>query len=247
MQRATSNLYIQREADMINVRKAADRGSVNLGWLDTKHTFSFGSYHDPDHMGFGKLRVINDDRIEPGRGFGTHPHNDMEIVSYVVEGSLEHKDNMGNGSIIRAGEVQRMTAGTGITHSEFNPSPDEQMRLLQIWIEPESEGLDPGYEQKHFSAEEKSDQLRLIVSRDGREGSLLAHQDMELYASLLSSGSEVRHRFAAGRKGWIQVVSGELIANGEQLESGDGAAIEDTAELLMRSQSEAEFLLFDLG
>ena len=232
---------------MINVRKAADRGSVNLGWLDTKHTFSFGSYHDPDHMGFGNLRVINDDRIEPGRGFGTHPHNDMEIVSYVVEGSLEHKDNMGNGSIIRSGEVQRMTAGTGITHSEFNPSNDEAMRLLQIWIEPATEGLDPGYEQKHFSEEEKSDQLRLIVSRDGREGSLLAHQDFDLYASLLSIGSELRHRFSAGRNGWIQVVSGALSANGEQLETGDGAAIEDTPDLLLRSRSDAEFLLFDLG
>jgi len=232
---------------MINVRKAADRGSVNLGWLDTKHTFSFGSYHDPDHMGFGILRVINDDRIEPGRGFGTHPHNDMEIVSYVVEGSLEHKDNMGNGSVIRSGEVQRMTAGTGITHSEFNPSQDETMRLLQIWIEPATDGLDPGYEQKYFSEEEKSDQLRLIVSRDGRQGSLLAHQDIDLYASLLSSGSEVRHQFAAGRKGWIQVVSGELSANDEHLETGDGAAIEDTPELLLRSQKDVEFLLFDLG
>ena len=231
---------------MITVRKAADRGSVNLGWLDSKHTFSFGDYHDPDHMGFGRLRVINDDRVEPGKGFGTHPHRDMEIISYIIEGALEHKDSMGNGAVMQTNDVQRMTAGTGVTHSEFNHSADEQVHFLQIWVEPEKDSLTPGYEQKSFGRDDKLDHLRLVVSHDGRNGSLTLHQDADLYASVLSTGAEVTHSFADGRRGWIQVVSGSVSANGETLMTGDGAAIEDTAELSLSSDIEAEFLLFDL-
>lgn len=232
---------------MITVRNAADRGSANLGWLDSKHTFSFGDYHDPDHMGFGKLRVINDDRVEPGQGFGTHPHRDMEIISYVIDGALEHKDSMGNGSVMRANDVQRMTAGTGVRHSEFNHSNDDQVHFLQIWIEPEKDSLEPGYEQKSFARDEKRDQLRLIASRDGRQGSLLLHQDADLYASVLSSGTELIHKFQAGRRGWVQIVRGSVSANGQTLGTGDGAAIEDVTELSLLSEGDAEFLLFDLA
>jgi quercetin 2,3-dioxygenase len=232
---------------MITVRKAADRGSANLGWLDSKHTFSFGSYHDPDHMGFGKLRVINDDRVEPGQGFGTHPHRDMEIVSYVIDGALEHKDSMGNGSVMHANDVQRMTAGSGIRHSEFNHSNDEPVHFLQIWIEPEKPSLAPEYEQKSFATDEKRDRLRLIASRDGRQGSLQLHQDADLYASVLSGETALRHEFATGRRGWVQVVRGSVEVNGEALGSGDGAAIEDVTELSLHAHGEAEFLLFDLA
>jgi quercetin 2,3-dioxygenase len=232
---------------MITVRKAADRGSVNLGWLDSKHTFSFGGYHDPDHMGFGKLRVINDDRVEPGQGFGTHPHRDMEIISYVIDGALEHKDSMGNGSVMHANDVQRMTAGSGVTHSEFNHSNDAPVHFLQIWIEPEKNSLPPDYEQKSFATDEKRDQLRLIASRDGRQGSLQVHQDADLYASVLSSGTGLMHTFATGRRGWVQIVNGSVQVNGEALCTGDGAAIEDVTELSLHAQSEAEFLLFDLA
>lgn len=232
---------------MITVRRAADRGSVNLGWLDSKHTFSFGDYYDPNHMGFGKLRVINDDHVEPGQGFGTHPHRDMEIVSYIIDGALEHKDSMGNGSVMRAGDVQRLTAGTGIRHSEFNHSNDEQVHFLQIWIEPQENSLEPGYQQKSFSRDEKLNQLRLVVSRDGRQGSLRIHQDADLYASVLSAGAEVTHKFESGRRGWLQVVNGSITVNGEALGTGDGAAIENTADLSLHSKADSEFVLFDIA
>jgi redox-sensitive bicupin YhaK (pirin superfamily) len=235
------------EADMITVRKAADRGSVNLGWLDSKHSFSFGEYQDPEHMGFGNLRVINDDRVEPGQGFGTHPHRDMEIISYIIDGALEHKDSMGNGFVMRADDVQRMTAGSGITHSEFNHSGDAQVHFLQIWIEPAENSLEPGYEQKSFSSVEKLDQLRLVVSQDGRQGSLLIHQDANMYASVLTDGVELVHSFEAGRRGWVQVVKGDVSANGEKLGTGDGASIENASELSLKSHGDVELVLFDLA
>jgi len=232
---------------MITVRKSTDRGSVNLGWLDSKHSFSFGEYQDPEHMGFGKLRVINDDRVEAGQGFGTHPHRDMEIISYIIDGALEHKDNMGNGFIMQADDVQRMTAGSGITHSEFNHSKDAQVHFLQIWIEPAENSLEPGYEQKSFPSDEKLDQLRLVVSHDGRHGSLLVHQDADMYASILTDGVELTHSFEAGRRGWVQVVRGDVSANGEKLGTGDGAAIENESELSLRSHGDVELVLFDLA
>jgi redox-sensitive bicupin YhaK (pirin superfamily) len=232
---------------MITVRHSAERGSVNLGWLDSKHTFSFGGYHDPNHMGFGNLRVINEDRVEPGQGFATHPHKDMEIISYIITGALEHKDSMGNGSVMVSGDVQRMTAGTGVTHSEFNHSKDEQVYFLQIWIQPQQTDLEPGYEQKAFTAESKSDQLRLVASRNGRDGSLTIHQDVDLYAAVLSPGSALSHTFAATRNGWLQVIRGSVVLNDELLQAGDGAAIEDTPEVRLKANEDAELLLFDLA
>jgi len=237
---------------MIQVRKANERGKVNMGWLDSKHTFSFGHYFDPDYMGFGNLRVINEDRVEPGKGFGTHGHEDMEIISYVIDGGLEHKDSMGNGSVIRPGDVQRMSAGTGVRHSEFNHSQDEPVHFLQIWILPEKKGLAPGYEEKHYPAEDKQDRLRLVGSRDARDGSLTIHQDVDLYAGLLSEGTELTHVFAKGRDdkgrhGWLQVVRGSLALGDETLEAGDGAAIAKTDAVTIRATSDAEILLFDMG
>lgn len=232
---------------MIQIRKAADRGEGNLGWLDSKHTFSFANYHDPQHMGFGNLRVINDDRVQPGHGFGTHSHRDMEIISYVVDGALEHKDSMGFTSVLHRGDVQRMTAGTGVTHSEFNPSDSALLRFLQIWILPERNGLEPGYEETTFSAEDKKHRLRLVVSRDGRAGSMTIHQSVDLYASTLSNGAEVTHDLAAGHDGWVQVVNGAVSLNGENLIAGDGAAILETPKLSFRAADKAEFLLFDLS
>lgn len=232
---------------MITVRHSAERGSVNLGWLDSKHTFSFGGYHDPNHMGFGNLRVINEDRVEPGQGFATHPHKNMEIISYIITGALEHKDSMGNGSVMVSGDVQRMSAGTGVTHSEFNHSKDEQVYFLQIWIQPQQTDLEPGYEQKAFTAESKSDQLRLVASRDGRDGSLTIHQDVDLYAAVLSPGSALSHTFAATRNGWLQVIRGSVVLNDELLQAGDGAAIEDIPEVGLKADEDAELLLFDLA
>ena len=232
---------------MITIRHSAERGSVNMGWLDSKHTFSFGGYRDPDHMGFGNLRVINEDRVEPGQGFATHPHKDMEIISYIITGALEHKDSMGNGSVMASGDVQRMTAGTGVTHSEFNHSKDEQVYFLQIWIEPKQTGLEPGYEQKTFTAEDKSDRLRLVASIDGRDGSLTIHQDVDLYTAVLSPGSTLSHTFAATRNGWLQVIRGSVALNDELLQAGDGAAIEDIPEVRLKADEESEFLLFDLA
>jgi redox-sensitive bicupin YhaK (pirin superfamily) len=232
---------------MINIRRADDRGAADLGWLQAKHSFSFGSYHDPNHTGFETLRVINEDRIQPGKGFGTHGHKDMEIVTYMIDGALEHKDSMGNGSVIRRNEVQRMTAGSGVQHSEFNHSDEELAHLLQIWILPESEGLTPGYEEKVFGSPEKQNKLCLIASCDARDGSLKIHQDVDLYASILDSGRELEHRFVTGRKGWIQVVSGELVVNDNTLVAGDGAAVNDLDELRFLCVADTEFLLFDIA
>ena len=231
---------------MITIRKAEERGHFDHGWLDTYHTFSFADYYDPDFMGFRALRVINDDRVEPGRGFGTHPHRDMEIVTYVIEGALEHRDSMGTGSIIHPGEVQRMSAGTGVMHSETNASIEEALHLLQIWILPERRGITPGYEQKEFSEEERRGKLRLVASRDGSDGAVTIHQDVKLYASLLNGGP-VKHEFAPGRYGWLQVAKGAIELNGKLLQQGDGAAISEEPRLEIKGKEDAEILLFDLA
>jgi len=231
----------------LTIRKSEDRGRANFGWLDSKHTFSFGHYHDPKHMGFGPLRVINDDRVAPGGGFPTHPHSDMEIISYVLEGALEHKDSLGTGSVIRPGDVQRMSAGTGIRHSEFNASKTESVHFLQIWIIPERKGIAPGYEQKAFDDAEKRGQLRLIGSRDGRDGSVTIHQDVDLYATLLARGEAVEHTVAAGRGGWVQVARGTVVMNGERLREGDGVAVSTSGLLRIEGDTDAEVLMFDMG
>ncbi|MFZ4855947.1 MAG: pirin family protein [Desulfuromonadaceae bacterium] len=231
---------------MLRIRKADARGHADHGWLNTCHTFSFANYYDPHHMGFRDLRVINEDRVLPGKGFPTHPHRDMEIISYVVEGVLQHKDSMGNGSVIRPGEVQRMSAGTGITHSEFNHSPNDPVHFLQIWIQPDRDGVVPGYEQKFFSDEEKRGFFRLIVSPDGRDGSVTIHQDVNLFASLLESGEEITHNITAGRHIWLQVVRGTVLANGHRLDVSDGAAGSNEERLIVSAQEKAEVLLFDL-
>ncbi len=232
---------------MFAMRRAGERGHANRGWLNSYHTFSFGGYYDPLHMGFSNLRVLNDDMVSPGGGFGTHGHSDMEIVSYVLEGALEHKDSMGNGSVIRPGDVQRMSAGTGVTHSEFNASDSESVHFLQIWVLPEVRGLRPSYEQKAFSDEEKRGRLRLIGSRDGRDGSVTIHQDVDLYATVLGDGDSVSHPFARGRKGWIQVAQGSATLNEKQLNSGDGVAIQGPVDITLTGSSDAEILLFDMG
>jgi redox-sensitive bicupin YhaK (pirin superfamily) len=232
---------------MISVRRSEHRGLANHGWLDSKHTFSFGSYHDPAHMGFRALRVINEDKVTPGAGFPTHPHRDMEIISYVLGGAIEHKDSMGTGSVIRPGEVQRMTAGTGVTHSEFNHSKTEGLHFLQIWILPEAPRLTPGYEQKRFSDEERRGALRVIASRDGREGSVTVHQDVSLYAGLLAKGERATHAIAPGRHAWVQVARGAATLNGEPLRQGDGAACSDEGALELVGTEDAEVLVFDLA
>ena len=232
---------------MINIRKATDRGHADHGWLNTYHTFSFADYYDQKQMGFRELRVINEDRVQPKEGFPTHPHRDMEIVTYVLEGALEHKDSMGNGSVIRPGEVQRMSAGTGITHSEFNHSGSELVHFLQIWILPEQKGVTPGYEQTFFPDEEKRKNLRLIASRDGRNGSVTINQDVNLYAALLEQGEEIDHVVPAGRHVWLQVARGSVEINGHHLEAGDGAAISDEKQLIVTGKEKAELLLFDLA
>ncbi|MEM6448629.1 MAG: pirin family protein [Cyanobacteria bacterium P01_D01_bin.123] len=232
---------------MIVIRKSEERGRANHGWLDSYHTFSFANYYDPAFMGFRSLRVINQDRVEGGKGFGTHHHRDMEIISYVLAGELEHKDSMGNGSIMRPGDVQRMTAGTGVAHSEYNHSRTEPVRFLQIWIQPDRLGLDPGYEQIRFEDDDKRNRLRTIASRDGREGSVSVHQDVTLYASVLDAGKQVEHALASDRHAWIQVVRGQLDLNGITLKAGDGAAIAEQEKLALSAIDEAEFLLFDLA
>lgn len=231
----------------MEVFRAETRGSADHGWLKAKHTFSFADYYDPDRVSFGSLRVINEDRIAPGKGFGTHPHRDMEIVTYVIDGAIEHKDSMGNGTIITAGEVQRMTAGTGVAHSEFNPSHDAELHLLQIWIFPESNGLQPGYEQIRFPREKKLNRLCVVGSRDGRESSITIHQDVDLYASVLEENHSLTHDVRAGRKIFVQVIEGEITVNGERLAAGDGAKIADVTRVSIDALSEAEFLLFDMG
>jgi quercetin 2,3-dioxygenase len=233
---------------MITVRKHLDRGHANHGWLDTFHTFSFADYYDPRHMGFRALRVINEDRVAPGRGFDTHPHRDMEILTYVLEGALRHEDSMGNGSVIRPGEVQRMSAGTGVRHSEHNASDTDPVHLLQIWIVPERSGLAPSYEQKSFGEAEKLSRLRLVASRDGRLDSVRIHQDADVHAAVVAEGDTVSHRLAPGRHAWLQVATGEVRLNGTRLVAGDGAAVEADPELAIRGSSErAEILLFDLA
>jgi quercetin 2,3-dioxygenase len=231
----------------ISVRSAGSRGHANHGWLDSFHSFSFADYHDPKHMGFGPLRVINEDRVQPGAGFGTHGHSDMEIISYVLDGALEHKDSLGTGSVIRPGDVQRMSAGSGIRHSEFNHSKSEPVHFLQIWIIPEKKGLRPGYEQKAFGDDEKRGKLRLIGSRDGRDGSVTIHRDVDLYASVLSSGLAVTHELSAARGAWLQVVRGAVNFNDRSLKAGDGVAIDTPGTLRIEGEQEAEVLLFDMA
>jgi redox-sensitive bicupin YhaK (pirin superfamily) len=232
---------------MITIRKAADRGHFEHGWLDTYHTFSFDQYYDPEHMGFRTLRVINEDTVQPGNGFPTHGHRNMEIVTYILKGALQHRDSMGNGSIIRPGDAQRMSAGTGVRHSEANPSEAELVHLLQIWILPDEENRQPEYEEKRFSDEEKRNQLRLIVSPEGDEGSVRIHQDAKIYASVLDPGHSVVHNLAPGRGAWLQVAAGSVSVNDIALSQGDGAAIDGESELRLTAGEATEILLFDLA
>jgi len=232
---------------MLKLRSSQDRGHANHGWLDTWHTFSFADYHDPDEMGFGALRVINDDRVQPGRGFGMHSHRDMEIITYILDGALEHKDSMGNGSVIRRGDVQRMSAGKGVLHSEFNPSPTDPVHLLQIWIEPNVTGIRPSYEEKRFAAEQRQERLRLVASPDGRDSSVMIHQDTCVYATLLDAGDAVTHQLAPGRKAYVHVARGAVEVNGERLTGGDGAKIGAESKITFAKAEGAEILLFDLA
>ena len=232
---------------MITIRPSNERGGGDYGWLNTRHTFSFDQYHDPRFMGFRSLRVINEDFVEPGHGFPMHPHRDMEIITYMLEGALEHNDSMGNGSIIRPGDGQRMSAGRGVRHSEANPSKTEAAHLLQIWILPSERGLEPGYEQKAFPAEQKRGKLRLIAGPDGEDGSVTIHQDARLYVSLLSPGQEVKHDLAPGRYAWLQVAKGAVELNGKLLNQGDGAAVSEEQKLTIKGIQDAEVLLFDLA
>ncbi len=231
---------------MITIRKANERGHFNHGWLNTYHTFSFDQYYDPRYMGFRVLRVINEDFVSPGRGFPMHAHRDMEIITYILEGALEHEDSMGNGSVIRPGDVQRMSAGTGVRHSEKNPSPTEPVHLLQIWILPHTVGLDPSYEQKAFSEDERANKLRLIASSDGDDGSVLIHQDANLYASIIDEGNSVTHTTPETRYGWLQVARGAVDVNGEHAEQGEGAVIVGESKIEIAARQPAEILLFDL-
>jgi redox-sensitive bicupin YhaK (pirin superfamily) len=235
------------EHPMIIVRPSEARGKADHGWLQSRHTFSFADYYDRRHMGFGALRVINEDRVAPGAGFGTHSHRDMEIVSYVLEGALEHKDSIGTGSVIRPGEVQRMSAGTGIAHSEYNASKTAPVHFLQIWLLPDAIGLTPSYEQKAFPAAERTNRLRLVASPDGRDGSLTVRQDVNLYASVLEAGANAKLQLPAARHAWVQVARGAVRVNGRALEAGDGAAILDEQVLEFVSDKGGEFLVFDLA
>jgi len=232
---------------MFTIRRSEDRGQVNHGWLDTYHTFSFASYRDPKHTRFRALRVMNEDRIAPGQGFGTHPHDNMEIVTYVLSGALEHRDSMGNGEVLRPGEFQRMSAGTGITHSEFNPSQDEPVHLYQIWLFPEKRGIEPSYEQKSFETADRHNRLRLVASRDAADGSLLIHQDARIFLTTLENAAQVRHELADSRHAWLQVLRGNVSANGHDLKAGDGAAVSDERRLAIQANEEAEVMLFDLA
>jgi redox-sensitive bicupin YhaK (pirin superfamily) len=232
---------------MVTLRPAGERGTANLGRLESRHTFSFGHYYDPAHMGFGPLRVINEDRVRPGGGFGTHGHRDMEIISYVLEGALEHKDSIGTGSVIRPDDVQVMSAGTGIRHSEFNHSDQAPVHFLQIWLLPDRDGLPPRYDQKTFPQSEKRGRLRLVASPDGRDGSIVVHQDAQIYDALLGSGEMVTRDLEIGRKGWVQVVRGAIEVNGKVAGAGDGVAVENETVLAITSRADhSEVLVFDL-
>ncbi|HVN46198.1 MAG TPA: pirin family protein [Steroidobacteraceae bacterium] len=231
---------------MLEVRRSAERGHFDHGWLNTFHTFSFADYYDPAWSGYGPLRVINEDRVAPGQGFGKHGHRDMEILTYILEGELEHRDSLGNGSVIRPGDLQRMSAGTGVTHSEFNPSATDAVHFLQIWIQPEALRLAPGYEQQHFSAADRRGRLRLIAARGGEAGAVLIHQDARVYAGVLDGPERTPFRVAAGRRVWLQMARGGLSVDGVRLGAGDGAYSGGPAELVLRDAESAEILLFDL-
>jgi len=231
---------------MVTIRKAHERGHASHGWLDSWHTFSFADYYDPGEMGFGPLRVINDDTVQPGQGFGTHGHRDMEIITYVLDGALEHKDSMGNGSIIRPGNVQRMSAGTGVRHSEFNPSRDERVHFLQIWIEPNVQGVTPSYEEKQFGVRDKKGKLKLIASPDGRDGSVTIHQDALVYAGIFDADNSVRQALKPGRRAYVHVARGAISVNGKALIGGDGAKISGADEITLSDGNGGEVLLFDL-
>jgi len=232
---------------MIQVRRAEERGRTRTEWLDSHHTFSFNRYYDPRYTGFRDLLVINEDFVAPGRGFGAHSHQDMEILSYVVSGELAHKDSTGTSSVIRPGEVQRMTAGTGVTHSEFNPSETKPTHFLQIWIQPEQEGLKPGYEQREFPAEERRGRLRLVASRDESDGSVTIHQDVKIYDALLAAGDKVSYRLDGSRHAWVQVIKGAVTVNGTPLQASDGAAVSEETTLSIKATKDAEIILFDLA
>ncbi len=232
---------------MITVRKASERGRTNTGWLDSYHTFAFGDYFDPQFLGFRSLRVINDDRVAPGTGFGMHPHRDMEIVTWVLQGALEHRDSLGSGSVIRPGDLQHMTAGTGIRHSEFNPSGAEPVHLLQVWIKPDKKGLTPAYGQRTFPESERRGRLRRLAGPAGSDGAVTIHQDADLYATLLDKGQEVSHALRPGRHAWVHVATGSARVNGTALAAGDGAAVTDEAQLTLAADGPAEVLLFDLA
>jgi quercetin 2,3-dioxygenase len=232
---------------MITVRKSEARGHANHGWLDSYHTFSFANYYDPNQMNFRSLRVINEDVVNPGKGFGTHGHQDMEIITYVLEGALEHKDSLGTGAVIKPGEVQRMSAGTGIQHSEFNHSQTDLVHLLQIWILPDTNGLQPSYEQRDFPVAERHGNLRLVAAQDARDGAVKVHQDVDLYAAILDKSSRVSHTLHSNRHAWVQVARGAVLLNGLALEKGDGAAVSDESELVIEVTEDSEILLFDLA
>jgi quercetin 2,3-dioxygenase len=231
---------------MKSIRRSSERGGADHGWLKTKHSFSFAGYYDPDQMGFRALRVMNEDRVAPGQGFGTHSHDNMEIISYVLSGSLEHKDSMGNGEVLKPGEFQRISAGSGIMHSEFNPSSSDEVHFYQIWITPDKRNTEPGYQQKEYPLEDKLGRLLLVASPSGKDGSLSIHQDAEIYLSV-SDGREVRHELKPGRHAWLQVLSGAIIVNGTELWTSDGIAISEERELVISGQSDSEFMLFDLA
>ena len=232
---------------MQTIRPSSERGRANFGWLDSRHSFSFGQYMDPDHMGFGPLRVINEDRVSPGAGFGTHGHADMEILSIVLDGALEHKDSMGKAAVIKPGDVQRMSAGTGVRHSEYNASEVDPVPFLQIWIIPEAEGIEPSYEQKSFSDEERRSDLKLLGSRDGRDGSITIHRDVDLYGSVLQDGESLVHEIGSGRGIWVQMIRGAVRANGEPVIAGDGLSLINESEIKIDAIEDAEFLLFDMA
>ncbi|WP_312434358.1 pirin family protein [Janthinobacterium sp.] len=231
---------------MLQIRHSEERGAANHGWLNSHHSFSFGSYHDPKHMGFGPLLVINEDRVTPGQGFGTHGHRDMEIISYVLDGALEHKDSMGTGSVLHYGDVQRMSAGSGVRHSEFNHSQTDGLHFLQIWIQPNVTGIAPSYEEKHFSPETKQGKLRLVASSDGRQGSVLIHQNASIYASIMQEGDALEHALDEGRTAYVHLIRGSLVVNGTPLKAGDALKLTQEAKVTLANAEDAEFLLFDL-